>query len=150
MCTEQQHHGQPKTGAGHLFCSFALLGKQGKRRRYSASATMAMWWIFGKWKLMAWVPQECQADASKSPALSLNSVLPGKTIILPQTRAAFLPMHFAKEESRHCLQSMGWSKGCTVCQLALLQPRYAWPSLTTLPLHQGSVLSTNWTQQGNS
>lgn len=33
---------------GHLLCSYALAGKQGRGRRCLASVTMAMWWISGK------------------------------------------------------------------------------------------------------
>lgn len=120
---EQLHPGQLSTGVGCLFCSFVLLGKQGKRRRFSALATMAMWWIFGKWypedatkcfQATSSEPQRCPSWAGHHPHPDPHS----------------LSAHeLCKGERRHYLQnvwvemwaavSAGWPSS-NPCLLALL------------------------------
>lgn len=107
--------------------------------------TTATWWIFGKWYLGVLL------SVSKPQALNLSSVLPGKAIILIQTRIAFLPMHFAKEKEDTPCRVCGGDVGYSFCCTSHISTTHACRPCSDHPTASpGSAWSMNWTPQGSS
>lgn len=129
---------------GYLFCSFVFLGKQGKRRRCSALATMATWWIFGKWYLGD--ATKCFQATSSEPQLC-----PSWEGHHPHPDPHRLSAHaLCKGERRHSLQGVWWRCGLQFL-LAGPPPTHACRPCSDHPTASpGSAWSMNWTPQGSS